>query len=1524
MNDSKYNYYKQQTWLKNDDLKFLAGVDSIHDFNDSRIQNNENPDWMKEHTLKYLVLNLYKLSGDSIPGGKQDFNSLLSSWLKTSFKKNKSVTPSKVEEQTIDYLEQVYSDELYNNKRLQITYRTIINDFKRIKSHTGLTSNQEILKKVMESYKNYNILEINVDSKSGESIYWNSFSEVERKHIGIFILNFYMLNASGEANLNYITPSYLSFDAGATVLTKRVFTGMSQVKNLVTPLNLADSATVQTQLLVGKEKDAYKSVKGPGDKFVYYFPNHDKNRYNYTSNVMTYPNTNLWLTPNINIDDYNHENRYQFTLNVQNKNIKQPTTVNFDSGGSGPSVTYLATLVSNDYATGQDKINYANPVSGTDVKSIKDSPVTSQKDLYSVLIDLKRTGDWEQCNACHHANTTKYKTRCIMSTLDRLCAFYSRVIRQNTIYNQADNLKLFRFAQNLSPEELRAAQVEDIKSKMKTNIENIETINIPFMNYFDKIKQRYVKMTTSTDNDVGTLANSPTKGKTKQIDELINEIAETLYVQTYNELKKDYEEFIRLRDIMKTINTIINSKIVIKKPNDLNSEIINSDFKKWNNDSNRSILNYCYNLKETTQEAQKYLTDFYNTYFSKDYKYTLSILTNYTSRFTSIVGINISLNLTDKFIKGRGETIPAIEFGSYSFIEMESLKQNLVNLKTFMPDGRRNTDKNIFVDVLNENFFKTIKKISESIKIEIETIENKPIEEIKIDKIIEEIPEEISEEIPEEPELPPPLQKTSDSVIPPPPPQKAISDKELDDQESKTTDAILQFDLREDKDNAINVATNYRNLALLYRKKGDYDNTIKYYKEALKIRRKWLGKKDPKVISSYKNLGMFYEYKGDYETAQKYYKKAMDMTKQSKQSKQNLSKGVLKMLEENQKTYSTIINAQRPMRSNTNRLNRAVSRYFSRTRSQGGGGSKADLKQKLMDVYEYYNGRVENKSFVEEYGGDMVKFNTYVQEDLQKILYDTNEQSGGAPDSDIKLIDNIDQNIVDENVGLLDFQIFSNFFTKGANIIGDYIDSKKDDDKCLKDFEKTINSINISECTDDFKFLLRNNLKHIYDFLPILYVRVFIYMKIIEYIQFKVNIDGFTWNYTIEPTRNKLKKEQTQGKSKITYLTLPQIKKDILDNIDKYVKLKIDEGNRESEVKAAFTDELLYELIDKFISKDINFAKDLFVDKYNDFNTYIDLSYTQGIYITGLSKGLYDLMTSLVCITGLLTIFDFYKVDQIQYSDIRSVDNDEEFVKTLYEIYLTNGLSSDITESSVIIEMSRMFINTLGSTQTIISDLRETLTSDIDFETLIAQIYVFYNDIHIGYLTSLFPIKKDESKSCFITEDTTIQIEEQIEKIVQPETPVPTPTVIPASVSDEKTDNERRYQEAQEVLTKAMEEEIKSQIKETTLLDRKYDSNIFKNFYTENGQGIRKPITNIYETLVTNKGFKLFLMKNMEYSEGLKFLFRNSFIHIYLLIKHILKGSTNIPREGYSQFIQGGRSTENNNIVEETLINLIS
>ena len=106
-------------------------------------------------------------------------------------------------------------------------------------------------------------------------------------------------------------------------------------------------------------------------------------------------------------------------------------------------------------------------------------------------------------------------------------------------------------------------------------------------------------------------------------------------------------------------------------------------------------------------------------------------------------------------------------------------------------------------------------------------------------------------------------------------------------------------------------------------------------------------------------------------------------------------------------------------------------------------------------------------------------------------------------------------------------------------------------------------------------------------------------------------------------------------------------------------------------------------------------------------------------------------------------LFDFYKIDQIQYSDIRSVDNDEEFVKTLYEIYLKNGLSYDITESNVIIEMSRIFINTLGSTQTIISDLRETLTSDIDFETLIAQIYVFYNDIHIGYLTSLFPIKKD-------------------------------------------------------------------------------------------------------------------------------------------------------------------------------------
>jgi hypothetical protein len=137
----------------------------------------------------------------------------------------------------------------------------------------------------------------------------------------------------------------------------------------------------------------------------------------------------------------------------------------------------------------------------------------------------------------------------------------------------------------------------------------------------------------------------------------------------------------------------------------------------------------------------------------------------------------------------------------------------------------------------------------------------------------------------------------------------------------------------------------------------------------------------------------------------------------------------------------------------------------------------------------------------------------------------------------------------------------------------------------------------------------------------------------------------------------------------------------------------------------------------------------------------------------------------------------------------------------------------------------------------------------------------------------------------------------------------------------QKTDIQRRREEAFNFNKEAIEEATKSQIKENTLLDRVDDSDIFKNFYTENGQGIRDPITNIYTTLERNKGFKLFKLKDNEYSEGLKFLFRNSFIHIYLLIKNNFEDNSAISKDGYVEFIQGG---SNDNNIEKTLINLIS
>ena len=60
--------------------------------------------------------------------------------------------------------------------------------------------------------------------------------------------------------------------------------------------------------------------------------------------------------------------------------------------------------------------------------------------------------------------------------------------------------------------------------------------------------------------------------------------------------------------------------------------------------------------------------------------------------------------------------------------------------------------------------------------------------------------------------------------------------------------------------------------------------------------------------------------------------------------------------------------------------------------------------------------------------------------------------------------------------------------------------------------------------------------------------------------------------------------------------------------------------------------------------------------------------------------------------------------------------------------------------------------------------------------------------------------------------------------------------------------------------------------------------------------------------------------KQTSYYEGLNFLLRNSFIHLYLLIKYELSGPSS-KKDGYSTFIKGGSNKDD---LEKKIIRRIS
>jgi hypothetical protein len=380
---------------------------------------------------------------------------------------------SAIEDQTVDYFEKTYATPLKTTTQVFLTFRQILNKIKDIKTTNPAKSDEQC---VFEAGKgklypdSCCILTITMEGTDS----WGIFDDKQKENLGLFYLNFYFPPPDTNNRYNKMMLRYFCVDANIGHSVGKMLASFNNVFNLVTPVNIADSATTFNHMY-GRDSC--------------YFPN---DSIPYSSNVFTIDrdrpssyklNIKLERSPS---NTYDFNNRYDFSLVVEviivnqqrviqdRKEFKIPFT---KDQTSGPSVPYISTLIFElNKGISIDKLS---PPSGKVlnikplIKSMYEwltksmngqryNDILARDLIIAFLIDLKRTGDWEQCNIGHYSLTKSsdllpYKGSVINATGDRLCSLYGRLIDTNQSYSQADTLKMYRviIAGNLREEYIK-------------------------------------------------------------------------------------------------------------------------------------------------------------------------------------------------------------------------------------------------------------------------------------------------------------------------------------------------------------------------------------------------------------------------------------------------------------------------------------------------------------------------------------------------------------------------------------------------------------------------------------------------------------------------------------------------------------------------------------------------------------------------------------------------------------------------------------------------------------------------------------------------------------------------------------------------------------------------------------------------------------------------------------------------------------------------------------------------------------
>lgn len=498
LNHNDNDYIRKLLRDNNQNLKLMAGADSIHDFfNTSRVPND-----VFIYVTDNLIQNLHTLySSSKTPvkflknepiifkdgkGINPSANVPYKSWLQDL--SEDKITASDLEKKTEVYFENKCPQNLLGNV-VKLTYRKVIDKINEIKNGETIENNKAVYKAYTQLCLTNDFADtIEIDMEPGE-IWDTAYSTLDKTFIGLFLLNFFFPPPSlNQGSSNNLTPeetdtafntknqTYMTFDAGSNIPTK-IFGLLDQVINLVTPLNIADSASDYHHLVI-ETSQKRASVK---NKYVFPFntipPNvqitttPDKQVYLYNSNIYTISDgVNLYIEKPTGINiEYGEKNKYDFKVyaskffsNNNNDNIDPCEILHFTNPdgttyASGPGVKYLSNMIS--YAgSGEPPKPINSEIAPINFDCMNVFNKTNKpKALY---YDLKRSGDWEQCIAALTVNklmvsgNEAQKGRVILCTLDRLCALFSRSIGQNTIFHTGTKLHLYRYSVNLTPEEI--------------------------------------------------------------------------------------------------------------------------------------------------------------------------------------------------------------------------------------------------------------------------------------------------------------------------------------------------------------------------------------------------------------------------------------------------------------------------------------------------------------------------------------------------------------------------------------------------------------------------------------------------------------------------------------------------------------------------------------------------------------------------------------------------------------------------------------------------------------------------------------------------------------------------------------------------------------------------------------------------------------------------------------------------------------------------------------------------------------